>query len=170
MWSIATNVIQVRLRAQLNSILYVKTLQRKDIVSSSTSPSNPSPGGEQAADGIALGIKDGEDDLSSKTQVMTLMTTDVDRVSDLPTRLFLLIGALNARIIYYCSDSAYCADTPLEIMIGTLFLYKLLGKSLSDIFILSMYSIQIARHILFRRSCCKLYFPSLKSVYCEGYR
>ena len=113
---------------QLNSLLYVKTLKRKDILSSSTSPGDSAPGGEQAADGIAEGIREGEDGLSSKTQVMTLMTTDVDRVSDLPTQLFLLIGALDTCIIHYCLDSAYHADAPLEVMIGTIFLYKLLGN------------------------------------------
>ena len=54
--------------------------------------------------------KDDEDDFSSKAQIMTLMTTDVDRVSDFAWHMFSLI------------------DAPIEIVIGTVFLYKLLGE------------------------------------------
>jgi len=42
---------------------------------------------------------------------MTLMTTDVDRVSEFSWHVFTLV------------------DSPIEIVVGTIFLYKLLGSS-----------------------------------------
>lgn len=88
------------MRIQLNSILFAKTLVRKDVASAAASES---PDGEDK--------KDDEDDFSSKAQIMTLMTTDVDRVSEFSWHLFTII------------------DAPIEILIGTLFLYSLLGVS-----------------------------------------
>jgi hypothetical protein len=38
MWFIATTVVQTRLRTQLNTMLFAKTLVRKDIVFSSGAP------------------------------------------------------------------------------------------------------------------------------------
>ncbi|KAG8959224.1 hypothetical protein FRC03_008275 [Tulasnella sp. 419] len=52
-----------------------------------------------------------EDDFSGKAQVMTLMTTDVDRVAEFSTHFSSLI------------------DAPMEILIGSIFLYHLLGAS-----------------------------------------
>ena len=89
------------MRIQLNSILFQKTLVRKDVASSSASE----PEGETKEK------KDDEDDFSSKAQIMTLMTTDVDRVSEFSWHLFTIV------------------DAPIEILIGTLFLYSMLGVS-----------------------------------------
>lgn len=109
LWSLSTTTIQVRLRVQLNSILFAKTLVRKDVASST-----PSPQDEAAKDGANQEEKkDDEDDFSSKAQIMTLMTTDVDRVSEFAWHLFSLV------------------DSPIEIVIGTIFLYHLLGSSIS---------------------------------------
>jgi len=58
------------------------------------------------------------DDFSTKAQIMTLMTTDVDRVSEFAWHLFSLV------------------DSPIEIAIGSFFLYQLLGKCSSSHFIL----------------------------------
>lgn len=75
---------------QLNSILYAKTLVRKDFASTGTNgpgedkKDGPTPEGDAE--------KEDEDDFSSKAQVMTLMTTDVDRVSDFSWHLFDLVG------------------------------------------------------------------------------
>lgn len=102
LWSIATTTVQVRLRTQLNTVLFGKTLVRKD-AASSFSTADRSTNGEMA--------KDSEDDFSSKAQIMTLMTTDVDRVSDFSWHMFSLV------------------DSPIEIVIGTIFLYSLLGVS-----------------------------------------
>ncbi|EKM77362.1 hypothetical protein AGABI1DRAFT_130448 [Agaricus bisporus var. burnettii JB137-S8] len=106
LWSLATTTIQVRIRIQLNSILFAKTLVRKDVASSapaSQEDTNDKADQEQK--------KEDEDDFSSKAQIMTLMTTDVDRVSEFAWHLFSLV------------------DAPIEIAIGTIFLYNLLGVS-----------------------------------------
>ena len=83
-------MIQCRLRIQLNSILFAKTLVRKDIASSSPQTTN---NGEDEAESAAGSAKklDGNE-FSSKAQIMTLMTTDVDRVSDFSWHLFALVG------------------------------------------------------------------------------
>jgi hypothetical protein len=61
LWSLATTVIQVRLRIQMNTALYAKTLIRKDVASSSSSRPASVAGGEGEAQ------KDIEDDdFSSK--------------------------------------------------------------------------------------------------------
>ncbi|KAI0631359.1 ABC transporter type 1, transmembrane domain-containing protein [Trametes polyzona] len=123
MWSLSTTTMQVRLRLQLNSILFAKTLVRKDVASSTgTAPGADAPAAP--ANGAAPPAaeatpeadkksekKDDEDDFSSKAQIMTLMTTDVDRISEFAWHLFTIV------------------DAPIEIVIGTLFLYSLLGVS-----------------------------------------
>ncbi|KAF5371802.1 hypothetical protein D9758_003453 [Tetrapyrgos nigripes] len=113
LWSISTTTIQVRFRIQLNSILFAKTLVRKDSVSSAPRNKNKKDGEERAGEGAEVEDDEDEDEdnFSSKTQVMTLMTTDVDRVSDFAWHFFTLV------------------DSPIELIIGTLFLYKLLGYS-----------------------------------------
>ncbi|KAI0806225.1 multidrug resistance-associated ABC transporter [Irpex lacteus] len=117
LWSTSTTTLQVRLRVQLNSILFAKTLVRKDVASSSgpalgTSDENaPTPvNAATDAEGETKKEDDGEE-FSSKAQIMTLMTTDVDRVSEFAWHLFTLV------------------DSPIEIIIGSLFLYNLLGVS-----------------------------------------
>ncbi|KAL0564406.1 hypothetical protein V5O48_017642, partial [Marasmius crinis-equi] len=74
LWSISTTVIETRFKIQLNSLLYAKTLVRKDAVSSS-GPSTKS----DEEDGAGEDEKDDENDFSTKAQIMTLMTTDTDR-------------------------------------------------------------------------------------------
>jgi hypothetical protein len=65
---------------------------------------------EDAKDKVDQEQKNGEEDeFSSKAQIMTLMTTDVDRVGEFAWHLFSLV------------------DSPIEIAIGTIFLYNLLG-------------------------------------------
>lgn len=94
LWSLATTKVQVRLRIQLNSILFAKTLVRKDVASSSppSSVKNMDSGVEST---IGSESKSDEEDFSSKAQVMTLMTTDVDRVSDFSWHIFSLVGMLH---------------------------------------------------------------------------
>ncbi|KAH9916981.1 multidrug resistance-associated ABC transporter [Epithele typhae] len=108
LWSVSTTTLQVRMRIQLNSILFQKTLVRKDIASSAAAENKPT---DDADKGKKDKDKDDEDDFSSKAQIMTLMTTDVDRVSEFSWHLFTLV------------------DAPIEIIIGTIFLYDLLGVS-----------------------------------------
>ncbi|KAF8627345.1 hypothetical protein AX15_004416 [Amanita polypyramis BW_CC] len=111
LWSLTTMHLQVRFRIQLNTVLFAKTLVRKDIASGTASQTG-ADADDAAKKSDEKGDKDtDDDDFSSKAQVMTLMTTDVDRVSEFTWHLYTLI------------------DAPIEIVIGTLFLYKLLGVS-----------------------------------------
>ncbi|KAI0066796.1 multidrug resistance-associated ABC transporter [Artomyces pyxidatus] len=115
LWSISTTTLQVSIKVQLNSILFAKTLVRKD-VASSAAPTSKDKDKDKAktagtSDDAASDKKEDEDDFSSKAQIMTLMTTDVDRVSEFGFHLFTLV------------------DAPIEICIGTFFLYSLLGVS-----------------------------------------
>ncbi|TFK32340.1 multidrug resistance-associated ABC transporter [Crucibulum laeve] len=95
LWSLSSNTLRTGLRLQLNTILFAKTLARKDVASSISS-------GDRGED---------PNDLSSKAQVMTLMTTDVNRVSDLSRHIFT------------------ATDSIIGISIGTFMLYRILGIS-----------------------------------------
>ena len=88
-WSLSTTSIQVRLKIQLNSVLFAKTLVRKDVASSAPPPSKSTESGRAASE---TSEKDA-DEFSSKAQIMTLMTTDVDRVSEFAWHLFSLVGS-----------------------------------------------------------------------------
>ncbi|KAJ7654642.1 multidrug resistance-associated ABC transporter [Mycena polygramma] len=107
LWFLSYTTLQPRIRAQLNTALFAKTLVRKDVASSAASPDAPPAGGESDAPGG----QDESSEFSSKAQIMTLMTTDVDRVGQFSQQLFVLI------------------DAPMEIAVGTVFLYSLLGPS-----------------------------------------
>ena len=128
MWSISTTTLQVSIRAQLNSILFAKTLVRKDVASSS-SPSENKAKDKNDSDTNSESSEKTEDDFSSKAQIMTLMTTDVDRVSEFAWHVFTLIGASRVLAVPV-TPFLYCyQDSPIEIIVGTIFLYKLLGSS-----------------------------------------
>jgi hypothetical protein len=126
LWSISTTTIQVRFRVQLNTVLFAKTLVRKDVASSSgTSPTADNGKDKPKSADIE---KEEEADFSSKAQIMTLMTTDVDRVSEFAFHYFTLIGP--STFAHSCYRMSYLGtDAPLEIFIGTIFLYNLLGVS-----------------------------------------
>ncbi|EMD35635.1 hypothetical protein CERSUDRAFT_85574 [Gelatoporia subvermispora B] len=117
LFSLSTTELQVRVRLQLNSTLFAKTLVRKDVASSIVAPAVPAQ--TDAAPAASDVAKENdrkkkqheESDFSSKAQIITLMTTDVDRVSGFGMHLFSLI------------------DSPIEICVGTIFLYHLLGVS-----------------------------------------
>jgi hypothetical protein len=129
MWSLAVSTLQPRLKIQLNSMLFAKTLVRKDVASSLGSSTPETEGAIQhphRAKGENSEKKD-DDDFSSKAQVMTLMTTDVDRVSDMAWHLFSLIGEASM-IIWGHRGLIISTDSPVEVVIGSIFLYKLLGS------------------------------------------
>lgn len=79
------------MKVQLNTILFAKTLVRKDVASSAPAPAEKK-GEEANAKSDAESEKKDEGEFSSKAQIMTLMTTDVDRVSDFAWHFFALIG------------------------------------------------------------------------------
>ncbi|TIB31951.1 hypothetical protein E3P84_02752 [Wallemia ichthyophaga] len=93
-WSFAATQFVGRIRTQLNSLLFAKTLSKKDI-------------------SVASNNEDDDDDIAvkSKSQVMTLMTVDADRISQSSIMVFTLM------------------DAPIELAVGSVFLYTLLGHS-----------------------------------------
>jgi hypothetical protein len=133
LWSISTTDVNVRFRTQLNTLLFSKTLVRKNVASTPSSengsespkttnpPSDattPAPISPPAEEGSAAGTQNAasataavsmtptaaalqeagkgpekkeEEEFSSKAQIMTLMTTDVDRVADFAWHLFTLV-------------------------------------------------------------------------------
>jgi hypothetical protein len=92
LWSLATTTIAVRMKIQLNTILFAKTLVRKDVASSAPPPSSTASKDNASDAATESTKKDDENDFSSKSQIMTLMTTDVDRVSDFAWHVFALVG------------------------------------------------------------------------------
>ena len=78
------------MRVQLNSILFAKTLVRKDLAS--TGSNNPAGDMNDGPAPKGDAEKKDEDDFSSKAQIITLMTTDVDRVSDFSWHLLTFVG------------------------------------------------------------------------------
>ncbi|KAF9023271.1 ATP-binding cassette transporter [Hymenopellis radicata] len=97
LWALSTSSLEVRFKIQLNSILFAKTLVRKDVASTA-----PPPKAKDVDETKKKQQKDTEDgeDFSSKAQIMTLMTTDVDRLGMVGWHLFRLI------------------DSPVQIAIG----------------------------------------------------
>jgi hypothetical protein len=75
--------VQTRLKMQLGSVLYAKTLTRKDAASSAVSPN----------DGSESQKNEDASEFSSKAQIMTLMTTDADRVAETAGQVFAFICA-----------------------------------------------------------------------------
>ncbi|KAH9811640.1 hypothetical protein DFH28DRAFT_433779 [Melampsora americana] len=142
LWYISNSVLCARVRIQLNTAIYAKTLRRKDITAVS-SPSDSAlknlPGEEalanltSASDTSAVvesssarvdtsqmagdttlkkkkeSLKSDPVGFGSKSQVLNLFTIDADRVADFGMSCFSLI------------------DAPAEVLIGTIFLYDLLG-------------------------------------------
>ena len=102
-WSLAITTLQIRLIIQLNSVLFAKTLVRKNVASSSPPPppSSSSLAEEDGEAGNAVGTDTDEtseedednNNFSSKAQIMTLMTTDVNRVSDFGWHILSLVGS-----------------------------------------------------------------------------
>ena len=94
MWSLSTTTLQVSMRVKLNSVLFAKTLFIKDVASSSSPSDNrlKDKNDSDTASEISEN-KEVEGDFSSKAQIMTLMTTDVDRVSEFSWHVFTLVGA-----------------------------------------------------------------------------
>ncbi|KAJ9123263.1 hypothetical protein QFC22_001460 [Naganishia vaughanmartiniae] len=132
MWSISSTHLQSRIKLQLITLLFSKTLVKKDLASG---PTGSAKGDEESLRPASHGVdapgvenqgqdREGEveakkaenkeseeDDVSSKAQVMTLFQIDCERVSEFSFHAFSLI------------------DCPVEILVGGLFLYQLVGIS-----------------------------------------
>ena len=120
--------------------MFAKTLVRKEVACSGSNQAaagkddaakaNKKTNGtaENGAESKEDEKEDDENSFSSKAQIMTLMTTDVDRVSEFSWHLFSLVGMLSFSFLLISLLITFI-DSPIEILIGTLFLYKLLGVS-----------------------------------------
>ncbi|WVQ79183.1 hypothetical protein IAT38_001279 [Cryptococcus sp. DSM 104549] len=116
-WSICTTYLQGKIRLQLNTMLFNKTLVKKDIASVGDGKSQVGGVQDEAKKDKLKKEEDSEEEdddeeaVSSKTQIMTLFTVDVDRVTEFVFHLFAVV------------------DAPLEIVVASVFVYKLLGVS-----------------------------------------
>ena len=91
LWSLATTTVQLRIIIQLNSVLFAKTLVRRDVASSAPPPLSSKV--IENGNVVTEAPEKDEDNFSSKAQIMTLMTTDVDRISDFAWHIFTLVGS-----------------------------------------------------------------------------
>jgi len=113
-FSYSTTTLQAGIRLQLNTLLFSKTLAKKDIAAAAELKKQNAD--KTAIEGDAEKKEDEkkEDDdegVSSKTQIMTLFTVDVDRVTEFVWHQYTLV------------------DAPIEIVAATAFLVSLLGSS-----------------------------------------
>ncbi|GAA5957081.1 hypothetical protein JCM21900_000787 [Sporobolomyces salmonicolor] len=110
LWFVSNSMLSSRIRVQLNTLIFDKTLKRKDVsgVSPVSATASSSPSSEDGDD-----KKDDDQDenasFGSKASILALFSIDVDRVADFSVWCFSLL------------------DAPMEIAIGTVFLYSLLG-------------------------------------------
>ncbi|KAM0789106.1 hypothetical protein ACM66B_003161 [Microbotryomycetes sp. NB124-2] len=113
LWFVSNSMLSTRIRVQLNTLIFDKTLRRKDVVgvAGGGSGSSEDNDGEKSDDGDDSEKSDESTKFGNKSQVLNLFTIDVDRVADFAIWCFSFL------------------DTPLEIFIGTFFLYKLLGQA-----------------------------------------
>lgn len=87
LWSVSVIRLMIPLRIQVNTMLFAKTLVRKDIASTASSTQardRTKTGGNASSDNEQSPGEASEtsgEESSSKAQVHTLMTTDVDRVA-----------------------------------------------------------------------------------------
>ncbi|CAK5262101.1 unnamed protein product [Mycena citricolor] len=82
------HVLKIKLRLQLNTLLFSKTLLRQNVSAESS-----------------------EDAVNSKADIIALMSSDVEQVVGLADAIYDIV------------------DTPVEILVGIFFLYRLLGVS-----------------------------------------
>jgi hypothetical protein len=146
MWYFATTIIRTRLRTQLNTILFAKTLVRKDVVSSSGAPASVEKTDKKVknTDGESKDKDEKEDEFSSKAQIMTLMTTDVDRVAEFSFHLFAIAGEI--------SQDA-------ELLFLIFFSSRLPSRDRCR----DRFALQHARHLVFHRPCSPLSLLAIES-------
>ena len=160
LWSISSTTVQLRIKGQINSVLFAKTLIRKDVVSSAPPPSS----GANENEGSIIEVpKKDEDNFSSKAQVITLMTTDVDRVCGFVWHIFSLVGLWCLPLHLTSISLTSKLDAPIEIAIGTIFLYDLLGMNIG-LRMSIIFERFFFRHFLFLWSRCNMFLPSLEPL------
>jgi hypothetical protein len=106
-WSISTTVLQARIKLQLNTMLFAKTLAKKDIAAMGDDTGREDAGKKEDKEGKEE--KDDDEGVSSKSQIMvclpalyrlhtclpsqTLFTVDVDRLTDFVFHAFAVVDA-----------------------------------------------------------------------------
>ncbi|GAA5861561.1 hypothetical protein JCM8547_008073 [Rhodosporidiobolus lusitaniae] len=113
LWFVSNSLLATRIRVQLNTLIFDKTLKRKDV----SGVSQPVASASKAPSAAAGSEEDDEEDedagektgFKTKSSIVNLFAIDTDRVADFAIWSF----------------SVY--DAPMEILIGTIFLYSLLG-------------------------------------------
>ncbi|KAI8149056.1 P-loop containing nucleoside triphosphate hydrolase protein [Fennellomyces sp. T-0311] len=110
LWYWAASSVQVRIKAMLNIEIYRKTLRRRDTAVSSGSDQQKDDD-DKKKKGSDDEKEDDDEDISSTGQIVNLMSTDANRISEFSTWWFTLYAA------------------PVELVIGIYFLYQLLGLS-----------------------------------------
>jgi hypothetical protein len=88
----STTTLQSRLKVQLNTTLFAKCLVRKDVASSSSTSTSSDTNQATAVEIQGSNPSSTQEEFASKAQIMTLMTTDVDRVADFAWHIFSLVG------------------------------------------------------------------------------
>ena len=132
LWFLSNTMLSTRIRTQLNALVFEKTLKRKDIAGLSgagAAEGDEAPANSSAANGHAkpdakkkkkkekkkgglFGLGDaGKDGFTSRTAVMNVFSIDTDRVADFSVWSFSMI------------------DAPVEVIVGMIFLYQLIGWS-----------------------------------------
>ncbi|KAJ6598201.1 multidrug resistance-associated ABC transporter [Mycena vulgaris] len=101
LWSLA-HIAGVRIISQTNTLLFMKTLVRKDVAGLLPEKADPA---------LKDGSKRGGTQFVHKAQILTLMSQDVHRVSELSKHVYTL------------------TDSPVQLVLGTWLLYSLLGVS-----------------------------------------
>ncbi|GAA6024648.1 hypothetical protein JCM8202_000420 [Rhodotorula sphaerocarpa] len=115
LWFVSNSMLSTRIRVQLNSLIFNKTLRRKDVSGISnvrtraSATSSDDEGSDAESDEVDEGDAVTAPVFKSKNSVTNLFAIDSERVSDFVT----------------WSSSLY--DAPIEILIGTIFLYGLIG-------------------------------------------
>lgn len=89
-----------------------------------------------------------EDDFSSKAQIMTLMTTDVDRVSDFSWHMFTLVGT----------------DLLLQLCIFANVLRRFADRNCYWYLV----PLQLTWRVVFRRACCHLLVLAFEPLWRQG--
>jgi len=84
LWFVSNSMLSTRIRVQLNTLVFDKTLKRKDVsgVSNNSTSEKSSEAGEDSSSGGSDEKDDDEDaekGFGSKTSILALFSIDVDR-------------------------------------------------------------------------------------------
>ncbi|KAG2237662.1 P-loop containing nucleoside triphosphate hydrolase protein [Thamnidium elegans] len=112
LWYYASSSVQVRVKAMLNIEIYRKTLRRRDLAVEAPKIDDEKDKKDDSNSTTEGSEKKEKGDTNSSTgTIVNLMSTDSNRISEFSVWWFSIIAA------------------PIELIVGTSFLYVLLGRS-----------------------------------------